>query len=498
MTIPTTPGLSTDGEERQHDPDPECDVNAPRAWLDSVSQAKRELFAQRLAGRRSESGSPASRIQPMRDRKSVWSNSLSPAEERFWMAYTFEHQSSAYHIPITFRLTGRLDIPALNAALQTVMARHDILRTRYTLLADGELTAVVDEPQAHAFEIVEAQGDLQAFLVECTEAPFDLATGPMLRPVLVRMGEDEYVLHVTVHHIITDGWSIGNLIDELAAVYNAGIQGVAPDLPELTLQYRDHATWQRAQTEMFARQAEYWKQALSGVPRELGLRTDRPRQSRITVPGRSVTVTFSKAPAVELARATRTTVFMVLLAAYSIVLGRHANREDVVVGTPIAGRQDPATEPLMGCFINTLVMRTDLSGEPTFRELLKQVRKWTLRAYENQDVPFQQVADAAIERTGVRSTLIQAWLALQNMHNPALDLAGLVSEDVFVTTDATKFDVTYYITELEKELELEVEYDSSLFNESTMLTFVEEFSSLLEAAAADPDRRLSELPGATR
>ncbi|WP_406349222.1 condensation domain-containing protein [Streptomyces sp. NBC_00144] len=496
MTIPAAQGLSADVEARQHTP--ERDQNASSSPLDSLSQAKRELFAQRLAGRRSESGRPASRIQPMRDRASVWSNSLSPAEERFWMAYTFEGQSSAYHIPVTFRLTGHLDISVLNAALQTVMARHDILRTCYTLLADGELTAVIEEPRAYMFEVAEADGDLPEFLERCTEAPFDLATGPLLRPLLVRQGDDEYVLHITVHHIITDGWSLGNLIDELAAAYHAGIQGSAPDLPELVLQYRDHAIWQRSQSEMFARQAEYWKQALRGVPRDLGLRTDRPRQSRVTVPGRSVTVTFTKAPAVQLARETRTTLFMVLLAAYSVVLGRHADREDVVVGTPIAGRQDPATEPLMGCFINTLVMRTDLSGEPTFRELLKRVRTWTLRAYENQDVPFQQVADTAIERTGVRSTLIQAWLALQNMHNPTLDLAGLNSEDVFVTTDATKFDVTYYITELDKDLELEVEYDSSLFGEATMLAFAEEFASLLEAAASDPDLRLSEVPGAIR
>ncbi|MFG3077017.1 condensation domain-containing protein [Streptomyces sp. NPDC048225] len=496
MTIPAAQSLSADVDAREHAP--ERDRNASAPALDSLSQAKRALFAQRLAGRRGEAGRPASRVQPMRDRESVWSHSLSPAEERFWMAYTFEDQSSAYHIPVTFRLTGRLDVSVLNTALQTVVSRHDILRTRYTLLDDGELTAVVEKPRACTFEVVDVDGDVADFLERRTEAPFDLADGPLLRPVLVRQGDDEYILHITVHHIITDGWSIGNLIDELAAAYNAGVRGTAPDLPELVLQYRDHAVWQRSQSELFARQAEYWKQALRGVPRDLGLRTDRPRQSRVTVPGRSVTVTFAKAPAVQLARETRTTLFMVLLAAYSVVLGRHADREDVVVGTPIAGRQDPTTEPLMGCFINTLVMRTDLSGEPTFRELMKRVRRWTLRAYENQDVPFQQVADAAIERTGMRSTLIQAWLALQNMHNPTLDLDGLGSEDVFVTTDATKFDVTYYITELDNDLELEVEYDSSLFDESTMLTFAEEFAGLLEAAASDPDRPLSEVPGAVR
>lgn len=483
MTFPTKPDHFADGAA-----DPQG-----RARLDTLSQAKRELFAQRLAGRRTESnGSPAP-IQQLRDKKSVWSNSLSPAEERFWMAYTFEDQSSAYHIPITFRLSGRLDVPSLNEALRTVMARHDILRTRYELLPAGELTAVVDEPGACSFEVVDVDGDVQEFLVRATEAPFDLATGPLLRPLLLRVGDDEHILHVTVHHIITDGWSIGNLIEELSVAYNAHAQGTDPGLPELPLQYRDHAIWQRSQTEEFARQAAYWKQALSGVPHELGLRTDRPRESRVMVPGKSVTVTFPKAAALTIARQTRTTLFMVLLAAYSIVLGRHADREDVVVGTPVAGRQDPASEPLMGCFINTLVMRTDLSGDPSFRELLLRVRKWSLRAYENQSVPFQQVADSAIPRTGVRSTLIQAWMALQNFHNPTLEIAGVDAEDVFVTTDATKFDVTYYITELDDQLELEVEYDSSLFDESTMRKFAAEFADGLEAASSDLDRKISEI-----
>ncbi|MGW5400938.1 condensation domain-containing protein [Streptomyces sp. NPDC003952] len=490
MTIPTTPGHLADGAAEPQ--------GRPR--LDALSQAKRELFAQRLAGRRTESdGSPAP-ITQLRDQKSVWSNSLSPAEERFWMAYTFEDQSSAYHIPITFRLSGRLDVPALNEALRTVTARHEILRTRYELLPAGELTAVVDGPGACTFEVVDADPDedVRETLVRATEKPFDLATGPLLRPLLLRVSDDEYFLHITVHHIVTDGWSIGNLIEEVSVAYNAHVRGTDPDLPELPIQYRDHATWQRSQTEEFARQADYWKQALSGVPHELGLRTDRPRESRVMVPGKSVTVTFSKAAALNMARQTRTTLFMVLLAAYSVVLGRHADREDVVVGTPVAGRQDPATEPLMGCFINTVVMRTDLSGDPSFRELLLRVRKWSLRAYENQSVPFQQVTDSAIPRTGVRSTLIQAWLALQNFHNPTLEMAEVDAEDVFVTTDATKFDVTYYITELEDQLELEVEYDSSLFDESTMRKFAAEFADGLEAASSDLDRPISEIFKETR
>ncbi|MDX3099609.1 condensation domain-containing protein [Nonomuraea angiospora] len=418
---------------------------------------------------------------------------MSPAEERFWMAYMFEDQSSAYHIPITFRLTGHLDVAALEGALSTVLTRHDILRTRYLIDADGELTAVVDDPRSCELVVVPAGDDPQALLDAATEAPFDLETGPLLRPLLLRAATGEHYLHFTVHHIVTDGWSIGNLINELTLVYNARVSGGQPDLPELTMQYRDHALQQRARAGELAGEVAFWRQALSGAPRELGLRTDHPRRSHVKVPGRSVMITFPKQAALDIARRSKSTVFMVLLAAYSVVLGRRAGHTDVVVGTPIAGRRDPVTEPLMGCFINTLVMRTDLSGDPTFKELLLRVRQWTLQAYENQDVPFEQIVDAVIERTGTRSTLIQAWLALQNFPDPALDLVGLDAEDVYVTTPATKFDVTFYVDELDDVMELEVEYDSSLFDEGTIRDLADEFAGILTTAVRGLDQRLSEL-----
>jgi hypothetical protein len=465
--------------------------------LESMSAVKRELFARRLAGLLPEPGDLAGRTGRSGESASgqhIWSSSLSPAEERFWMTYMLEDCSSAYHIPATLHLKGRLDVPSLQEALRTIIGRHDILRTRYPVGPDGELTAVVDEPRPCSLDAVTVDGDPLEFLARATAEPFDLATGPLMRPLLLRVADDEHYFHITLLHIITDGWSMINLLNELTEVYNAHVRGIPPSLPELTIQYRDHALQQRAQEEVNAEQLAYWQQALSGAPRELGLRTDRPRQPHASVPGKSLTLAFSNGPALKLTRQTKATLFMVLLAAYSTVLGRHAGSDDVIVGTPVAGRRTLAAEPLIGCFINTLAMRTDLSGDPTFRELMIRVRKRTLQAYDNQDVPFQRIAASLMgEQTGIRSSLIQAWLALQNFPDTPSDTAGLEVEEVIITTDETKFDVTFYVNATDGYLELEIEYDSSLFDETTVRGFAAEFAGVLEAAADDPDRRLSEL-----
>jgi Condensation domain len=430
--------------------------------------------------------------------EAIRSSRLSPAEERFWITYMLEGQSSAYHIPATLHLTGPLDVPALEEALRTVIARHDILRTRYPVAPDGELTAVVDEPGPCTLPVVTAEHAVD-FLCCATAERFDLETGPLMRPVLLKRGDNEHYFHVTFLHIITDGWSIVNFLTELTAAYNAYAGGTQPSLPELTIQYRDYALGQRENDEQHDRQAAYWQRALCGAPTALGLRTDRPRQPHASVPGKNVLLTLPSGPALELARLTKTTLFMTLLGAYSIVLGQHANSEDVIVGTPVAGRRNSATEPLLGCFINTLAMRTDLSGDPTFRELMTRIRKYTLGAYDNQDVPFQRVADAIEgERNGVRSSLIQALLVLQNFPGEPPEMAGLTVEEVPITTDETKVDITFYIIPADDYLELEIEYDSSLFDEATAREFATEFTGILGAAAEDPNRRLSEVIQARR
>ncbi|GAA2271115.1 MULTISPECIES: condensation domain-containing protein [Kitasatospora] len=471
---------------------------AAQTRLDSVSPAKRALLAKRLAGRGAGSGAAAAPTA------GATSPALSAAqrrgplsfpEERFWIAYTFEEQSSAYHVPVTLHLKGELSVPALTEALRTLTARHSILRTRYPIGPEGEPTAVVGDPEPVELPLRDVAGHPWELLDRATTAPFDLELDAPIRPLLLRLSDDEHYLHITLHHIATDAWATNILLQELTTAYTAHARGERPTLPELTVQYRDHAHWQRAQAERFARQLAYWQETLDGAPRDLGLPTDRPRppEHRPLVPGRCFTAAIPAEPAVQLTRSTGTTLFMVLLAAYSAVLGRRAGRQDVVVGTPVAGRPDPAVDPLIGCFINTLAMRTDLSGDPTVAGLLSCVRERTLHAYENQDVPFQQVIEHVGRRTDGRKALFQAWLALQNVPDAPLEMAGLEVEETPDVVEATKFDLTFHLLPAADRLELRVEYDSSLFDEVTVRGLVEEFSAWLTTAAADPDRRLSEI-----
>ncbi|MFF9405990.1 condensation domain-containing protein [Streptomyces anandii] len=469
-----------------------------RSRLDAISPAKRALLAKRLAGggrRPGAIGLPVVGAEFLPLSADQRSGPLSFPEERFWIAYTFEDQSSAYHVPVTLYLRGALSVPALTEALRTLTVRHSILRTRYPIGPEGEPIAVVSDPEPVDLPCRDAEGDVWELLDRAAAAPFDLEVDAPIRPVLLKVSDDEHYLHVTLHHIVTDAWSTNILLQELTTAYTAHIRGERPRLPELTAQYRDHAHWQRTQAEPFARQLAYWQETLDGVPRDLGLPTDRPRptEHRPLVPGRCITTAIPADPALQLTRRTGTTLFMVLLAAYSSVLGRRAGRQDVVVGTPVASRPDPAVDPLIGCFINTLAMRTDLSGDPTVAELLSRVRERTLHAYENQDVPFQQVVERVGERTDGRKALFQAWLALQNVPDAPLEMADLEVEEAADVIEATKFDLTFHLLPAGNRLELRVEYDTSLFDEERVRGLVQEFSTFLTAAAADPDRRLSEI-----
>lgn len=469
-----------------------------RSRLDAISPAKRALLAKRLAG---GGGRPGAVGRPVDETESAplsadqRSGPLSFPEERFWIAYSFEDQSSAYHVPVTLHLRGALSVPALTEALRTLTVRHSILRTRYPIGPEGEPIAVVGDPEPVELPCRDLEGDVWELLDRAAAAPFDLEVDAPIRTVLLKASDDEHYLHVTLHHIVTDAWSTNILLQELTTAYSEHVRGERPGLPELTVQYRDHARWQRTQAEPFARQLAYWQETLDGVPRDLGLPTDRPRPTahRPLVPGRCITTAIPADPALRLTRGTGTTLFMVLLAAYSAVLGRRAGRQDVVVGTPVAGRPDPAVDPLIGCFINTLAMRTDLSGDPTVAELLSRVRERTLHAYENQDVPFQQVIERVGERTDGRKALFQTWLALQNVPDAPLEMAGLEVEEAADVIEATKFDITFHLLPAGNRLELRVEYDTSLFDEETVRGLAEEFNAFLTAAAADPDRRLSEI-----
>ncbi|MET9666780.1 condensation domain-containing protein [Streptomyces sp. NPDC006475] len=465
--------------------------SALEAHVATLSPAKQALFARRLAGRKATataSDAPAPKASTPR------SGPLSFAEERFWAAYMLEDQPSAYHVPLTLHLKGRLDVSALQVALQTVVDRHDILRTRYPMGPEGDPVAVVDDAREVRVSAVDAGRDPRIPLGRAATDPFDLEEGPLIRTTLLKVSDDEHYLHFTLHHIVTDAWSTGILLDELTRVYTATVEGGEPNLPALTLQYRDYAMWHRAQNGSFARETAYWRQALAGVPGRLDLPTDRPRQQRqALVPGSVFMVRIPKEPALALARQTGATLFMVLLSAYARVLGRRADTDDVLIGTPVAGRGITGVEPLIGCFINTLAMRVDLSGDPAFGELASRVREVTLQAYDHQNLPIQQVSESLADRARGQGALFQAWLALQNVPDGSLHMAGLVVEEMPDAIETTKFDITLHVTEAADHLELRVEYDTQLFDEDTVRGFARDFSDLISAAASDPHRRLSAL-----
>ncbi len=335
---------------------------------------------------------------------------------------------------------------------------------------------------------------------EEAQRPFDLVRGPLLRLVLAQLDEREHVLLVTMHHIISDGWSTGVLIREVAALYEAFSAGKRPPLPELPIQYVDYAAWQRKWLGDGTLEAElaYWKQQLAGAPQLLELPTDRPRPAVQSYEGAIHWVALPKELSKALERLSQregVTPFMLLLAAFQVLLFRYSGQDDVSVGSPIAGRTREETERLIGFFVNTLVLRTKLEGDPSFRQVLGRVREVTLGAYAHQDVPFEKLVEALQpERDLSRSPLFQVMFALQNAPPAEVALPGLVLRDVRTESRAAKFDLTLALTDTPTGLEGMLEYNTRLFDADTISRMAGHLRVLLEGIVAEPDQRISELP----
>ncbi|MDL2082277.1 condensation domain-containing protein, partial [Streptomyces sp. GXMU-J15] len=326
------------------------------------------------------------------------------------------------------RVRGRLDVEALGAAFSGLVARHEVLRTRFVIGAGGEPVQIVDEPGPVRIRLIDLSGvhDPQARETRVRETadaealkPFDLAADALLRVCLVRVSDEDHVLVLAMHHIVSDGWSIGVLTRELGELYAAAVEERDAKLPELPVQYADFAIWQRQwlQGDVLQRQLGYWRNQLAGLE-PLELPTDHPRPAERTGKGASVEFDLPgdlTAGLRAVAAGTGTSLYMVLLAAFNILLGTYARRDDVAVGTPIAGRNRAEIEGLIGFFVNTLVIRADLSTSPTFKDLLAQIKDTTLAAYDHQDLPFERlVEELAPERDLSRTPLFQVMFILQN------------------------------------------------------------------------------------
>jgi amino acid adenylation domain-containing protein len=431
------------------------------------------------------------------------------AQQRLWFLNQLAPHSAAYNVPAAFRLTGPLDAEALERALDEVVRRHEALRAVFALV-EGKVVQVVS-PSAPALRVgrtdlqtlpeVERRARALRLAAEEARRPFDLARWPLLRARLLRLGAEEYVLLVTMHHIVSDGWSTGVLIQELAALYEAFRDGRPSPLEELPLQYADFTLWQQEwmSGERLEEQLSYWREQLAGAPPVLELPADRPRPAVESYQGasRPFALPASLAESLRaLGREQGATLYMTLLAAFQALLHRYTSQPEIVVGTPIANRNRAETERLIGVFINTLALRGDLSGDPSFGELLRRVREAALGAYAHQDVPFEKlVEELQPERALSRSPLFQVMFILQNAHALTFQLPGVTITQLEVENATAKFDLTLVMQEEPAgHLTGAFEYNTDLFDAATVERMVSHFETLLRAAAADPDRRVSDLP----
>jgi len=477
-----------------------------------LSAEERELFE--LLLKQESTGASRSLILPRR--QETQSLPLSFAQERLWFLDRLEPGSSAYNLPTSVRLRGTLKVEALERSLNAIMARHESLRTTFQI-QEGQTVQVIAPPGEQTwplpiFELIslpeaERENAARRQVIEEVQRPFDLVTGPLVRARLLRLADEDHVLVLTLHHIISDGWSLGVLVREVATFYGAFASGrLSADeakvlLPQLSIQYPDFALWQRGwlSGEILENQINYWKKQLAGAP-TLQLPTDRPRPLVQTFNGSSETIVLP-ASLIESLKALSqhegATLFMTLLAAFQVLLqryGGHASR-DIVVGSPTANRTRAEIEDLIGFFVNMLVLRTDLSGDPTFRELLARVREVAVGAFDHQDLPFERLVEVLQpERDLSRQPLFQVSFVLQNAPLGALELAGLDLSFFEMGSGSSKFDLTLFLTEINQELIASFEYNTDLFDASTIQRMLAHWQRLLEGVVANPDQRLSELP----
>lgn len=425
------------------------------------------------------------------------------AQQRLWFLDQLNPGDPTYNIPIAVRLRGALDVAALTESLNELVRRHEPLRTTFSAPGDEPVQVVASSlnltlPVLKLRDLPESEREVELLSVIAKEAQksFDLARGPLLRTVLVQLDESDHVLLVTLHHIISDAWSNSILIGEIAALYTSFVTGKPAALPALPIQYAEFSVWQRKwlQSEIFERQLSYWKQKLTGMPAVVELPADYPRPPARTF--RAGTELLSLPQSLsdslrELSRQQRVTLFMVLLAAFKVLLSRYTGQEDIVVGSPIAGRNRLETQGIIGCFLNTLVLRTDVSGSPTFLEFLSRVRKTTVEAYTNQDLPFEKLLEELQpERDLSRTPLFNVFVNMLNLRGGHVQLHGLEGEFLTPPEMGAKFDLTLYIRELNQEIAFEAVYNSDLYKPERIAEMLRQFEHLLSQIAAHPEHEI--------
>src|SRR5215210_4359760 len=476
--------------------------------LAALSPEKLMLLERRVKERNGGVSPPAA---PQVQNENI--RALSIAQARLWFLDQLEPGSAAYNIPAAVMLPGQMSVEALRWSLNEIVRRHEVLRTRFMSVDGGPAQVIMPDLQlelpVHDLRGVpesERQADVARLSGEEARRPFDLSSGPLLRAQLLRVTDEQMVLLLTMHHIISDGWSVGIFFRELSALYEAWHQGRRESpLAELAIQYADYAQWQRERLSgaALAELLGYWREQLAGAPGVLELPLDRVRpamqsfrgEMRMFQLGEEITRRLR-----ELSQRQGVTLFMTLLAAFKVLLYRYTGQEDIVVGTPIAGRNRAEIEALIGFFINSLVLRTKLNGNPSFVEVLQRVREVTLGAYEHQDLPFEKlVEELQPERSMSHAPLFQVVFSLQNaptMGGPAdggETPANTSDEAPQVHTSTSKFDLTVSAADVGRNLMGTFEYNTDLFEAATIDRMMDQYRRLLEAVVDHPEQRLSDI-----
>ncbi|WP_158625826.1 non-ribosomal peptide synthetase [Corallococcus carmarthensis] len=422
------------------------------------------------------------------------------SQQRLWFVSQLDTSAHAYNLPLVTRLRGRLDTHALEDALNALIRRHEVLRTTFDEV-DGQPAQRIGPAWTLTLKHLNADPSIPLQRQVETEAhmPFDLRRGPLVRATLLQLAADDQVLILNFHHSVFDGWSIDVLQRELDALYLARVQGTEAGLPPMSIQYADHALWQRAwlQGEVLEEQVAWWREQLAGAPHVLDLPTDKPRPPVQTFQGAYIEVPLPPALSsalVAMGQREGTTLFMTLLAGFQALLSRYSGQDDIVVGSPISGRNRREVEGLIGFFVNTLALRADVSGSRSFRHLLRSVRENCLGAFAHQDLPFEQLVDALKPpRDLSRAPLVQSLFVLQQAAVP-LSLPGLHAEDVPFQTGVSRFDLMLFVRESAQGLTAFWEYNTALFEEATLARMAGHYVRLLQGAVRHPEQPLAALP----
>lgn len=488
--------------------DEKIDLNSPR-----LSPAKRALLERRLRGSVTAASKPGERPrESIPHRSDAGPAPLSFAQERLWFFHQIEPGSTVFNMPMAARIRGPLNVDALERTLNEIRRRHEVLRSGYSQLDGGQTVQVILDAHDEPLEPIDLSSlDAQAREAEArrladqeADRPFDLGEGRFFRTTLIRLGTEDHLLLLTMHHIAFDGWSTGLLNRELEAIYGAFVQGLPSPLPEPAVQYGDYALWLREQIRgpAVARQIEYWKNQLRGSPAFLDLPADRPRPPVQTYHGGTITIRLPPnlvRELNELSQREGATLFMTFLAAFQLLLSRLSGQEDIVVGMPIANRNRVEIENLLGFFLNTLPLRTDVSGNVPFIELLQRARATTLGAFSNQDVPFEKlVEELHPERSLSHAPVFQVLLNMYDFASDAIHLSGTKVELLQPGTIHSKFDLTLYIEQKREGIDFVLVYNSDLFTHARMTELLAQFEGLLQQIAGAPQTPIGEFTLATR